>query len=58
MISKGSLKILVSKINKLLKIIKPLVELELLEEPHGVITLERNLPFDGIVHRYLSAEHN
>ena len=47
-----------TKDKQVAKKLKPLIELELLEELTGVITRRRNLPFDEIVHRYLSAEHN
>ena len=47
-----------TKDKQVAKKLKPLIELELLEELTGVTTRRRNLPFDEIVHRYLSAEHN
>ena len=47
-----------TKNKQVAKKLKPVVELELLEELTGVRTRKRNLSFDEIVSRYLSAEHN
>ena len=47
-----------TKDKQVAKKLKPLIELELLEELTGVTTRRRNLPFDEIVHKYLYAEHN
>ena len=47
-----------TKDKQVAKKLKPVVELELLEELTGVRTRKRNLSFDEIVSRYLSAEHN
>jgi hypothetical protein len=47
-----------TKDKQIAKKLKPLIELELLEELTGLITRRRNLQFDEIVQRYLSAEHN
>ena len=38
--------------------LKPVVNLELHEEQKGVRTRKRNLSFDEIVNRYLSAKHD
>jgi len=47
-----------TKNKQVAKKLKPVVELELLEELTGVRTRKRNLSFDEIVSRYLSAGHN
>ena len=47
-----------TKDKQVAKKLKPVIELDLLQELTGVITRKRNLPFDGIVRRYLSADHN
>ena len=47
-----------TKDKQVAKKLKPVVELELLEELTGVRTRKRNLSFDEIVNRYLSAKHD
>ena len=47
-----------TKDKQVAKKLKPVVELELLEELTGVRTSKRNLSFDEIVNKYLSAKHD
>ena len=47
-----------TKDKQVAKKLKPVVELELLEELTGVKTRKRNLSFDEIVNKYLSTKHN
>ena len=47
-----------TKDKQVAKKLKPVVELELLEELTGVKTRKRNLSFDEIVNEYLSTNHN
>ena len=47
-----------TKDKKVAKKLKPVVELELLEELTGVKTRKRDLSFDEIVNKYLSTKHN
>jgi len=47
-----------TKDKKVAKKLKPVVELELLEELTGVKTRKKNLSFDEIVDRYLSTKHD
>ena len=47
-----------TKDKQVAKKLKPVVELELLEELTGVRTRKKNLSFDEIVNRYLSAKHD
>jgi hypothetical protein len=47
-----------TKDGQVAKKLKPVVELELLEELTGVKVRKRNLPFDEIVNKYLTTKHN
>ena len=56
--NQGLTRSLRTKDKQVAKKLKPVVELELLEELTGVKTQKRNLSFDEIVNRYLSAKQN
>ena len=47
-----------TKDKQVAKKLKPVVELELLEELTGIKARKRNLLFDEIVNKYLSTKHN
>ena len=47
-----------TKNKQIAKKLKPIIELELLEELKEAKPRNRNLPFDAIVEKYLSAKHN
>ena len=49
---------LYTKDNKVAQKLKPLVELEILQNLTGIAQKTRNIPFDELVSIYLNADHN